>query len=314
MLKIAAQRIVGMVGSSLVASFAVFGAVYLAPGDPITFLTGGHPVAPETLASIRDQYHLNDPFLVRYWDWLVGIMHGNLGISISSQENVSTLLASRIPNSLFLIGYASILILVFGICSGVVAGISRRSVDNLITYAGTIGLAIPGFVAAIILILIFAVQLHWFPVFGAGTGIIDQLWHMTLPATALALSSSAYLSRVTRVATREQLGLEHVETARSRGLSPWNVVSRHVVRNALIPITTAAGLVVAGLIAVSAVIEKVFGIDGVGGLLVSSAENKDFPVVQAATLLLVAFFLLVNMIVDILYTLVDPRLRLTKVA
>ncbi len=313
MLTFTLRRIAGSVGALVVVSFIVFGALYLAPGDPLGFLTGGHPVSPSTLNSIRAQYHLDDPFLYRYWLWATDALSGNFGKSIVTRENVSTLILSRLPQTLFLLIYASILILFVGVGSGIVAGTTRRRrLDGLIVYGGTVALAIPSFVLAILLILLFAVEFPLFPVFGTGSGFLDRLWHMTLPAVALALSSSAYLSRVTRVAAREQFNKEHVETARIRGLPQRQIVGRHVVRNALIPIVTASGLVVAGLIPVSAVIEQIFGLNGIGAFLVTSAENKDFSVVQATTLVLVALFLVINTVVDILYFLIDPRLRVAR--
>lgn len=301
------QRLISLVLTLLVASMVIFGALYLAPGDPATILAGGH-ATPAVIAEIHKQYHLNDPIWVRYWDWLTGVLHGNLGQSFVYRESVTTLLAPRIGNTLFIVTYAATLILVAGISLGLLAGLTKR-ISSVVTLVTAIGLAIPSFVAAIGLIALFAVDLGWFPVFGAGTGVVDHLWHLTLPAIALALSWVAYVAQLTRTAIRGELRREHVETARSRGIPENVVVRRHVLRNAWIPITTVAGLTVAGLIAGDVVVEEAFGINGIGSFLVQATSQKDFAVVQAIALLLVAVFVVVNAIVDLVNGFLDPRLR-----
>ncbi len=300
-------RLVSLLVTLLVASFAIYGALYLAPGDPATLLAGGH-VTPGVLAAIERQEHLNEPFLVRYWDWLVGVLHGNLGESFVYREPVTALLSGRVINTVFLVAYASILIILGGVGLGLAAGLRRR-LGTVITVGTSIGLATPSFVAAIILITVFAVHVKWFPVFGAGTGFVDRLSHLTLPAVALALSWLAYTAQLTRAAVREELGKEHVETARSRGIPERHVVTRHVLRNAMIPITTVSGLTVAGLIAGDVVVEQAFGLNGLGSFLVQAALQKDFASVQAVALLLVGAFVVINAVVDFWSLALDPRLR-----
>jgi peptide/nickel transport system permease protein len=245
---------------------------------------------------------------VRYWDWLAGVLHGNLGESFLYKQPVTSLLAGRVLNTVFLVVYASILIIVGGVALGLLAALRRRT-GVAITVGTSIGLATPSFVAAIILITIFAVDLKWFPVLGAGTGFAGRLSHLTLPAIALALSWLAYTAQLTRAVVHEELGTEHVETARSRGLRERRVISRHVVRNAMIPITTVSGLTIAGLIAGDVVVEQAFGINGLGSFLVQSSLDKDFASVQAISLILVAAFVVVNAIVDLWSLALDPRLR-----
>ena len=155
----------------------------------------------------------------------------------------------------------------------------------------------------------FAVQLGWFPAIGAGAGLAGRVQHLVLPAIAVALAQLAYLARITRAATREELGREHVETARARGLAPSQIVRRHVLRNAMVPIVTVSGLTVAGLLTTTVVVERAFNLDGVGSLLVEAVIRKDFAVVQAVSLLLVTAFILVNALVDGCYRVLDPRLR-----
>lgn len=291
----------------LVASLAIYGAVYLAPGDPATLLAGGH-ATPAELAVIARQEHLNLPFLERYWDWLDGLLHGNLGQSFVYREPVSALLAGRVLNTVFLVLYAAAMIIVGGVALGLVAALFRR-LGYVITLGTSVGLATPSFVAAIILITIFAVNLKWLPVFGSGTGFTGRLDHLTLPAIALAISWMAYTAQLTRAAVTEELGKEHVETAYGRGISERHVVFRHVLRNAMIPITTVSALTVAGLIAGDVVVEQAFDVNGLGSFLVQAALQKDFASVQAVALILVAAFLVLNAIVDIWSLFLDPRLR-----
>ncbi|HEY5120959.1 MAG TPA: ABC transporter permease, partial [Acidimicrobiales bacterium] len=190
MLRLVAGRFVSLTATLVVASVAIYGALFLAPGDPATLLAGGH-VTPQVLAAIQRQEHLNQPFVVRYWDWFVGVLHGNLGSSFVYHEPVTALLSGRVLNTVFLVIYASLIIIVGGVALGLLSALRRR-LGVLITVVTSVGLATPSFVASIILITFFAVDLKWFPVFGAGTGFFDRLSHLTLPAVALATSWMAY--------------------------------------------------------------------------------------------------------------------------
>jgi len=305
--RVAASRLGWLLLTLLVASAAIYGALYLAPGDPATLLAGGH-ATPALLASIARQEHLNQPFIVRYWDWLSGVAHGNLGESFVYREPVTTLLAGRVLNTVFLVTYAAALIIVGGVGLGLLAAMSRR-LGIAITVGTSVGLATPSFVAAIILITVFAVDLKWLPVFGSGTGFLDRLYHLTLPAVALAISWLAYTAQLTKAAVREELGREHVQTAQGRGISERHVVIRHVMRNAMIPISTVSALTVAGLIAGDVVVEQAFAVNGLGSFLVQAALQKDFASVQAVALILVATFVVVNAAVDVWSLFLDPRLR-----
>jgi peptide/nickel transport system permease protein len=299
-----------LVASLLVASFVIFAALYAAPGNPVSALSGGRSLPAASMAVLEQRYHLNDPFFVQYWYWLSGALHGNLGISITLRENVSTLIASRIWTTAGLVAYASVLIVIFGIGLGILSGLRRGLVDTGTLLLTAVSAAIPGFVAAIVLILVFAVNLGWFPALGNGTGLAGNLRHLTLPAVALAISSLAIVARVTRAAVRTEAGREHVQTAVSRGIPARLLIRRHVLRNAAIPITTITGITIASLIALDAVIETAFSLNGLGAYLVQSAQSKDLAVVQGISLVLVTAFVVVNLIVDLLYAVLDPRVTL----
>jgi peptide/nickel transport system permease protein len=310
MLRFVARRLAMLALTLLVASFAIYASLSIAPGDPLSVLTGGRTLPPDALAVLRARYHLDEALPAQYWHWLTSALHGDLGDSIALRESVNALIAERAAVTLELVLYASILILVLGIGSGVLAGLRRGALDMSVIAGTTVLAAIPSFVAAIVLISLFAVKLGWFPALGAGSGLTDRLWHLTLPAIALAVSALAIVARVTRVAVREEMGREHVQTAVSRGLPRHLVLRRHVLRNAAIPITTVSGITIASLIALSAVVERAFSLNGLGAALVSAAGSKDFAVVQGISLILVAAFVITNAIVDLLYASLDPRVAL----
>jgi peptide/nickel transport system permease protein len=307
-LRFVTARIAGLVATLLIASFVIFGALYLAPGTPISFLTHGRSVTHATVVQLEHQYHLDEAFPLQYWHWLISVLHGDLGTSILYKTSVASLLGDRAINTVVLIVFAAILISVFGFLIGTVAGLRPGLTDNVLMLGATAVMAVPSFVAAVVLISVFSVNLGWLPVFGPGQGFADRLQHMTLPAIALALASIAYVARFTRTSVREELGGDHVQTAHSRGLPSRVIVRRHVIRNAMIPITTATGLTIAGLIAGSVVVEQVFQLNGLGSYLVQAVEQKDFPVVQAICLLYVAVFIVLNTLVDLTYSLLDPRI------
>jgi len=304
------RRLAMLIVSLLVASFVIFAAIYLAPGNAIAALSGGRSIPPESLKVLEARYHLDQPFLVQYWYWLTNALHGNLGISITLRENVSDLIASRISTTAGLVLYASILIIAIGVGLGIASGLRPGLLDSSVLVITAISASLPAFVAAIVLILVFAVQLQWFPSIGNGVGFFDQVKPLPLPAVALAVSSLAIVARVTRAAIREESRKEHVQTAVSRGIPTAALIRRHVLRNAAIPITTISGITVASLIALAAVVEVVFGLAGLGAYLVQSAQSKDLAVVQGISLLLVGAFVAVNVLVDVLYVVLDPRVSL----
>jgi peptide/nickel transport system permease protein len=310
--KFLAKRLAMLVGTLLVASFLIYGALYLSPGSPVAALAGGRTLPPEVVAQLEERYHLNDPFIVRWWDWLTSALRGDLGESVPLHQEVSTLIGQRIGVTIQLVMLTAVIIIIVGVGLGLVGALGRGAVDGGVLLASTIAAALPAFAAAVILQFTFGVVLGWFPVLGTGDGFLDQLRHLTLPAMALAATAIAFVTRVTRSAVREQLEKEHVQTAISRGL-PWRVVvRRHVLRNAAIPITTVVGITITALIALAAVVETAFGLNGLGSYLVEAAQNKDFAVVQGISLVLVFAFVITNAIIDVAYAILDPRVSLGR--
>lgn len=303
------KRLGALIVTVLAASLVVVAALSLAPGSPISYLAGGQEVTPEVAARLTEQYHLDQPWFLRWLAWLTDAIHGNFGTSLFYQDTVAHLVTSRLPTTLLLVGYASVLTIALGVALGLASALRRGLLGSILSGASTTAIAVPPFVIAILLLAAFAVAWPVFPALGGGSGFLDQLYHLTLPAVSLALGASAAIARVTRASVQAELGREHVETAILRGLPRRTVVRRHVVRNALIPILTISGLSVAAMMAGTVVIESVFGLQGVGSLLVQAIGNKDYAVVQLIVPLLVFVFLVVNTVVDFSYRFVDPRLR-----
>jgi peptide/nickel transport system permease protein len=305
------RRLGAMVLTLVVSSFVIFAGMYAAPGDPLTFLIPNpEDRTPDRVTAVRAEYHLDDSFFQQYLSWAKDVLHGNFGTSFVYKQPVADLMGTRLPVTLTLVGMAALLFIVFGVLLGIVSALKRGSaVDSSITGVTTFLTSIPNFVVALVLVSIFAVQLRWFEVSGDGDGFFDRIYHLTLPSIALAIGALAVVSRVTRQTMVEQQSLEHVDVARSFGLSRRRIIWRHVLRNSLGPVVTMCGLIIASMLAGTVVIESVFGLSGVGHLLVDAINAHDFPVVQAILLFMVVAYMTVTIIVDVLYPLIDPRTR-----
>ena len=307
------RRVGGKLGALLLtlflASLLVFFSRFLVPGDPVSFLLRGRKPSPEAIAEVTAQYGLDLPPWQQYLDWLAGILQGDFGRSLQFRQDVSVVIGERLPVTIGLVLMAGTMIAIVGLIAGAVAALNRgRVLDRAVLVGLTVLGAIPSFVGSIVLIAVFAVQLGWFPSFGSGDGgFLDTVYHLVLPSIALAVVFVVLVGKVTRSSMVDQLDREHVEVATSRGLKRATVVRRHVFRNAIGPILTVSGLLVAGLLVASSIVEAAFGLAGVGSLLVQSVDRLDFPVVQAIVLLVVAAFVVVNAIVDLLEPWIDPR-------
>ncbi|RGE17668.1 ABC transporter permease [Leucobacter sp. wl10] len=302
------RRLIASVMTLLVSTFLVFSSLYLA-GDPITALSRGRTIAPEMETALREQYRLDDPFFLRYIAWLGDLLRGDLGNSLMYSDQVTNVIGQRMGVTFELSVYAAAIIAVIGVGSGIIAGLRRGFADTAILTSTTVLMAVPPFVTAIVLLGVFSVALGWFPTRGAGDGYPERIWYLTLPAVALAVASLSVVSRVTRTSVRQEMGREHVQTAVSRGIPPGPTTRRHVIRNAMIPVTTVMGLTIASLIALTAIVEQAFGINGLGSALVQAASYNDFPVVQGIAVIYVLIFVVINTIIDVSYGLLDPRVR-----
>ncbi|MQY09442.1 ABC transporter permease [Actinomadura macrotermitis] len=301
------KRALGAVLTVLAASILIYGALRLVPGDPVLALTAGRRLTPEQIEAVRHRYGLDQGFLQGYLGWIGDALRLDLGTSFNYQTGVTSLITGRLGVSGLLVAYSAVLAIGFGTAVALVSAVKGGLVDRLASVAASVTTATPTFVAAIGLLALFSAGLGWFPATGAGDGFADRLWHLTLPAVAMSIAAFGVLARVGNAAFAEELGREHVEVARSRGAGGAAVIRRHVVRNALGPLLTVAGLLVASLFVGSAVVETAFGLDGVGSLLVSSVSRQDFPVVQGIALIAVLLFVTVNTLVDLALPFIDPR-------
>lgn len=293
----------------LIASFLTFAFLQVSPGDPVSIILGTRAGDQAAAARIRHAYYLDQPFLAQYWHWLSGALTGDLGNSYVYHGQVTSMIGARLVTTFSLVAFSSVLVVIIGVFLGLVAALSGRLVNGGVSVVVAVALATPPFVVAIILITIFSLNLDWFPVFGVGSGLVDRLRHLVLPAITLALIASAGLARVTRASIIEEGQKDHVTCAVARGLTSGEVLRRHVLRNALIPIVTTVGLMVAALIGATVIVEQAYGLNGIGTLLLLGVSRKDYPVVLAVTLIMIGAFLLVNAVVDALYLLIDPRTR-----
>ncbi|SFS14213.1 peptide/nickel transport system permease protein [Microbacterium sp. cf046] len=304
------RQLLGKLGGLLLtlflASVVIFSAMLLTPGDPVSTIAGSVRPTPEMVAAIREQYHLDQPVWVQYLNWIGGVLSGDFGTSFVYKTPVVELIAPRIGITVLLVLYTLVLIVVFGLGSGILAATRGRRVDRTVLVTTSFGMALPTFVVAILLIWVFGRVLGWFPVYGTGTGLLDNLYHLTLPAISLAVLYIAYISRITRGAIVAQQHSEHVETALVRGTPRSTIFRRHVFLNASPQILSVSGATVAGLFAVSAIAEQAFGIGGLGSLLTEAAARKDVPVVQVISLLLVTVFVVLNAVVDVAIAVIDP--------
>jgi peptide/nickel transport system permease protein len=293
----------------LVLSFVVFALLHLTPGDPARNLVGVRNVTPELLQSIRDKYHLNDPFMSQYFRWLGNVLHGDFGESIRNNTTVTTLLSDRVTLTLQLAGLSFFLTVIVAVPLGIAAAWRSGSVlDRSVSVASIVGIGAPTYAVGLLLLYVFGLWLDIFPVYGSGDGGFDRWWHLALPAITLASGLAAMVFKLTRTAVISELNQDYVAFAQSRGLTRRQIRSL-VLRNAMIPVATSLGLVFAFLFGGTILVEVTFALQGIGSLLAGSVTFKDLPVVQAITLLTATVIALTALAVDIFYYAVDPRVR-----
>ena len=311
----ALRRIAAILIILAVLSLLVFGLLALMPGDPALTLLGPKASTPEALAAVRERFGLNDPFLTQYARWVGNAVRGDFGESIYSGDAVTTLIADRVGVTAWLAVYALVLTVLVAVPLGLAAGTRTGSrTDRAATAISLITLSAPTFAVGFLLIYVFAVKLDLFPSFGAGDGFFDTLWHMTLPAVTLAAGQTAVLLRQTRAATMDVAERDFVTFARARAISSGRIRQRYLLRNASLPVLTSAGLLLAYGLTGAVLVENVFALQGLGTLLVRSVAQLDLPVVQGLAMFTALLVLLTNLVVDLLYFALDPRLRRAAVA
>lgn len=304
MIRYILRRLLYTVPVMLVASLVVFGILHVAPGDPAKLLAG-EDARPEDVALVRANYGLDQPLYVQYGVWLLNVLHGDFGRSIVTRRPVLDEITARLPSTIEL-AFASLAIAIAGgMAVGIISATRQYSLlDHAMMVLALLGISMPVFWLGIMLIFFFSVDLRWFPT--GGTGTPQQL---VLPSITLGAASMAVIARMTRSSMLEVIRQDYVRTARAKGLAEQGVVLRHALKNALIPVVTVIGLQFGYLLAGAVLTETVFSRPGLGRLLVTSITSRDFPVVQGTLMLLSISFVLINLLVDILYGYLDPRIR-----
>ncbi|MFN8524614.1 MAG: ABC transporter permease [Chloroflexota bacterium] len=310
-----ARRLLLLIPTLFLASVLVFAIIALAPGDPARMMLGSQ-ATPEEIAVERERLGLNRSLPVRYGIWLTDVVSLNLGVSQASRRPVASLIADAVPNTLRLALISLGVAILVGFPLGIFAALnSGRRADTAITTLNSLGLATPAFWLALLLIMVFSVQLQWLPASGIGEPswpLYERLHFLILPIITIAVSNSSVFSRYVRSAMIDVLSTDYVRTARAKGLAEWAVVARHALRNALIPVVTIVGIQFGRLLGGAVVTESVFAYPGIGRLVINSIANRDYPVVQATLMLVVVIFLVTNIVVDLSYAYLDPRVKMER--
>jgi peptide/nickel transport system permease protein len=306
------RRLLVSIPLLLVVSFLVFGLIVLVPGDPAVALAGQNP-DPAQIEAVRERLGLDDPFLVQYWNWLSGVLQGDLGTSLFTSQTVWTAIVARLPTTLSLAFLALALAAVAGLAVGSVAGLRPGTwIDRVATVGASVGVAVPYFWVGMILVLVFALEHPLLPAVGYVPLTEDPVgWftHLILPATALALAPAAVIARQTRASVATVMTEDYVRTATAKGLAPARVVGKHALKNAALPVVTVFGIEANRLIGGTVVIEQLFALPGLGQLAYQGVFSRDFPVVQGVVLVAAVMVLLVNVVVDVSYGYFNPRIR-----
>jgi oligopeptide transport system permease protein len=300
-----ARRLLLAIPVLIGASFLIFAMVYALPGDPIRALGGDRPLTPSVVAALRDEYNLNDPLVVQYVKYIGDLLQGDLGTDFRGRAVLDTI-EQRLPVTIKLTAVAILFEAVIGIIAGVLAGIRRNGFfDNVVLVSSTIIVSIPILVLAFVSQYVFGLKLGWFPISGIGEGWYSYL----LPGLVLASGSLAYVARLTRTSVAENMRADYVRTARAKGLPRRTVVMRHTLRNSLIPVVTFIGADVGTLLGGAIVTETVFNLPGIGRAVFDSVRAQEGAVVVGVVTLMVFFFIFFNLVVDVLYAVLDPRIR-----
>jgi peptide/nickel transport system permease protein len=308
-----AQRFVSMIGTIVAVSLVIFTMVRVLPGNVIDIMFGGDATAsPEARAAAAKQLGLDGSYPHQYWEWVSGIFHGDLGNSLLSQRPISQIFQSALPITVELIVFGLLIAVVIGVPLGVISAVRRNSAaDYASRVGGLVGISIPNFWLATLLLIFFSRVFHWVPPLQY-VSIFDDPWRnlqeFFMPAIAISVFTLAIVMRMVRATMLEVLGQDYVRTARAKGVKQKIVISRHALRNALIPVVTVVGFEIGILMGGSAIVEIIFGLPGLGNTLINAIFNRDYPVVQGATMLLAFIFIFANLAVDLLYGVLDPRI------
>ena len=306
------SRLLQAIPILILVSLMAFGIIYLIPGDAATVI-GGPSATAEDLAQIRANLGLDQPLYIQIVTFYANLFQGDLGRSLMLGIPVTEAIVQRSPITIGVAIYSLVITIVLGLVTGIIAALNHnRWIDQVATIFALIGVSLPNFWLALVLIVLFSVQLGWLPTGGYIPFTTDPwgwLRTTTLPALSLALLQAGLLTRITRSTMLEVLSQDYIRTARAKGLSEWVVVGKHALANVMMPVVTVLGLILSVLLSGSIVIESIFGVPGIGALLGNAISSRDYPMIQGGLLFVTAALLLLNIVVDVLYTWLDPRIR-----
>ena len=313
MIRYIIKRLLQLIPILFAASILIFCLVRLSPSDPIASMTEGRRISAETREALEKQYYLDRSYPEQYFIWITHALQGDLGDSFQYRQSVTSLIADRLPTTLQLVIMSAILSIIIAVPIGVISAVKMNTVlDRTLSVLTLIFVASPVFLTGIVLMIIFALNLKLFPTFGTGYDFVSNLYYLFLPALALSLNMVALIARITRSNMIEQLNSNYATTAIAKGIPYRKVVMGHCFKNALIPVITVASIQIGTMVVGAVLVENVFALGGLGDVLISGVKASDYPVVQGITLMLVTLFLVINLIVDIVYAVIDPRIRLGK--
>jgi ABC-type dipeptide/oligopeptide/nickel transport system permease component len=309
MARLIITRVLDAIPTLLLVMVLVFVSLRILPGDPAEVALGDL-ATQDQLEALRDQLGLNAPLWQQFFTFLWSMLTLNFGKSLINGLSVNDLIAQNLPYTIELTLVATGIGLVVGVPMGVIAAVNRNKLpDSVARLYSLVGYAIPDFYLGALLLIVFALNLQWFPINGGGDDFIDGLYHVLLPAVTLAALKSAFLGRLTRTALLDVLGRDYVRTARAKGASENRVIYRHGLRNALLPLTTGLGLSILSTLSGAVAIELVFNRPGIGSLLINAIAQRDYPVIQAGVVIFAFFVVLINLMIDLAYLVIDPRVR-----
>jgi len=311
MLKYIVKRLLQLIPILFIVSIIIFSMVRMSKIDPVSVIVGDKRSTPEIIAQVKEQYNLNKPLPTQYLIWISGLVRGDLGVDYKNKQPVASLIASRLPVTAGLVFFSSIISLIIAIPVGVATAVKKNTwVDKLLSVISLVLVSSPAFLTSIIMILIVSLISPEFSFTGTFTTFSEYLQRMLLPSLALAFGMIALIARVTRSSMIEQHQSNYSITAAAKGLPSYMVIYKHCFKNAVIPVITIFGIQIGSLISGSVLVETVFSLAGIGSLLINGISEGNYPIVQDITLLLVAVFLLLSTLVDVVYAIIDPRIRL----
>ncbi len=310
------NRILSAVCTLFILSIFIFSIIHLTPGDPARIMLGAD-ASQEAVDNLTQTLGLNDPLIKQYVDWVLNALHGDLGTSYSRNGSVTSEIGSSMGPTVTLAVWAQVLTIIIAIPLGVFAAKKKGKIaDSSVVAFSLLGISIPSFLLSLLLAILLGVRLQWLPVAGYKTitesGLLTHLRYIVLPVISLALMQAAMLTRMTRVSMIDVINNDFIKTAKAKGLKERRILYKHALKNALIPILTTIGQTFATLLSGAAVVETVFNIPGIGQLIVNSVSKRDYPMIQGIVLVISLIYIIINLVIDFLYGMVDPRIRIGK--